>query len=166
MSLPIYHLINIRSIQVEDLNSLLNREINFKHPVALSLKLLPFDQQTALVGLIENFFSTNNLSYKYPYPVYLVMDQEKTITRMPSVKNISELPRFFAKKETKMNVKESYLFNKNTLLQQEIMNADAELIQSNIDRFGANHRKVFDLENERLFYRSILNQVIKVKKNG
>ena len=166
MSLPIYQLINIRSIQVEDLKSLLNREINLKQPVALSLKLLPFDQQTALVGLIENFFATNNLSYKYPYPVYLLMDQEKTITRMPSVKNISELPRFFAKKETKMNVKESYLFNKNTLLQQEIMNADAELIQSNIDRFGANHRKVFDLENERLFYRSILNQVIKVKKNG
>lgn len=166
MSLPIYQHINVRTIQLEDLKNFLNREMNIKHPVAINLKHLDLDQQREMVGLIENFFSSNNLSYKFPYPVYLVMDQERTITQMPTVKTLEELPRFFNQKDTKMNVKESHLIGRNKLLQQEIKNADAESVQGSIDNYGKIHRKVFELEKERLFYRSILNRLVKAMKNG
>ncbi|MBA2404734.1 MAG: hypothetical protein H0V66_08175 [Bdellovibrionales bacterium] len=166
MSLPIYQHINVRTIQLEDLKNFLNRDMNSKHPVAINLKHLDLDQQREMIGLIENFFSTNNLSFKFPYPVYLVMDQEKTITQMPTVKMLEELPRLFNQKETKMNVKESHLLGRNKLLQQEIRNADAEVTQGAIQNYGTIHRKVFELEKERLFYRSILNRLVKASKNG
>lgn len=166
MNLPIYQHINVRTIQLEDLKNYLNRDMNSKHPVALNLKHLDFDQQREMVGLIENFFSTDNLSFKFPYPVYLVMDHETTITQMPTVKTIEELPRFFNQKDTRMNVKESHLLGRNKLLQQEIRNADAEAVKTNIESYGSMHRKVFELEKERLFYRSILNRLVKANKNG
>jgi hypothetical protein len=166
MSLPIYQHINVRTIQLEDLKNYLHRDMNAKHPVALNLKHLDLDQQREMVGLVENFFSTNNLSFKFPYPIYLVMDQDKTITRMPTVKTTEELPRFFNQKDTKMNVKESHLLGRNKLLQQEIKNSDAESVHENIQSYGNMHRKVFELEKERLFYRSVLNRLVKASKNG
>lgn len=166
MSLPIYQHINVRSSQLEDLKHYLHREMNLKHPVAIILKHLESDHQREMVGLIENYFETNNLSYKFPYPIYLVTDHERTITRMPAVKTTEELPKFFTQKESKMNVKESHLIGRNRLLQQEIKNADTEVIQGNIEKYGNIHRKVYEMEKERLFYRSILNRIVKAKKNG
>lgn len=166
MSLPIYQHINIRTFQLDDLKNFLHREMNLKHPVAINVKHLEFDQQREVVGLIENFFETNNLSYKFPYPIYLVMDHQKTITQMPAVSTLEELPKFFNQKESKMNVKESHLIGRNRLLQQEIKNADTEVIQTNIDKYGSIHRRVYEMEKERLFYRSILNRIVKAAKNG
>ena len=166
MSLPIYQHVNIKTIQLEDLQNFLNPEMNSVHPVALNLKQLDLEQQREIVGLIENYFSTNNYSFKYPYPVYLIMDHEKAITHMPSVKTVEELPKFFGQKESKMNVKESHLIGRNKLLQQSIKNIDSEQIQENIQSYGNLHRKVYELEKERLFYRSILNRLVKVTKNG
>lgn len=166
MSLPIYQHINIRTFHLDDLKNFLHREMNFKHPVAINLKHLEFDQQREVIGLIENYFETNNLSYKFPYPIYLIMDHQKTITQMPAVASVEELPKFFNQKESKMNVKESHLIGRNRLLQQEIKNADTEVIQSNINKYGAIHRRVYEMEKERLFYRSILNRIVKAAKNG
>ena len=166
MSLPIYQHINVRSAQLEDLKNFLHREMNLKHPVVINLKHLEFDQQREMIGLIENFFQTNNLSYKFPYPIYIVTDHERTITNMPAVKSTEELPKFFGQKESKMNVKESHLIGRNRLLQQEIKNADTEVIQTNIEKYGSIHRQVYEMEKERLFYRSILNRMVKAAKNG
>ncbi len=166
MSLPIYQHINVRTIQLDDLRNFLNKEMNLKHPVALNLRHLDLDQQREMIGLIENFFSTNNFSYKFPYPVYLVMDHEKTITQMPSARSTEELPKFFSQKESKMNVKEAHLVGRNRLLQQEVLNADAQSVQADIDSYAASHKKVFEVEKERLFYRSILNKLAKARKNG
>jgi len=55
---------------------------------------------------------------------------------------------------------------RNKLLQQEFKNADSEFVEYNIQNYGAIHKKVFEREKERLFYRSILNQLMKASKNG
>jgi hypothetical protein len=165
MSLPIYQHINVRSIHLDDLKNVLHQEINLKHPVALNLKALEPDQQREIIGLIENFFVSHNISYKFPYPVYLVMDFEPTITQMPSAKSFEDLPKFYSQKDSKMNVKESYLASKNRLLQQEIKNADALGIQNRLIQYGSSHRKLFDLENERLFCMEILGRLRKDKKS-
>lgn len=166
MSLPIYQHVNIRALQLEDLKNFLHPDMNLKHPVALNLKHLDPTQQLELIGLIENYFVTENLSYKFPYPIYLIMDHENTVTHMPSVRSVEELPKFFTQKETKMNVKESHLIGRNKLLQQEIRNADSEVTQNNIKKYGQSHRQIFEIEKERMFYRSILNRLMKAKKNG
>ncbi len=166
MSLPIYQHINVRTIQLEDLKNFLHREMNLRHPVALNLKHLDLDQQREMIGLVENFFSTNNYSYKFPYPVYIVSDHERAISQMPVINSVDQLPKFFSQKESKMNVKESHVIGRNKLLQLEIKNADAETVQAHVVQYGKIHRQVFELEKERLFYRLILNRLVKAKKNG
>jgi hypothetical protein len=65
-----------------------------------------------------------------------------------------------------MNVKESQLISRNRLLQQEITNADSQSIEESMNRYGQVHRQIFEMEKERLFYRSVLNRLMKGKYNG
>lgn len=166
MSLPIYQHYNLRSASLDDLSTLLSPELNMKHPVVMNLKFLDLDQQRELIGLIENFYVSHNISYKFPYPIYLMTDHEPTITKMPTVKVNEELPRFFTQKESKMNVKETHLVGKNRLLQQEIKNSDSLANQNSVNQYGNFHKRIFELESERVFYRTILNKLTKAKKNG
>ncbi|HXH76505.1 MAG TPA: hypothetical protein VNJ08_16155 [Bacteriovoracaceae bacterium] len=166
MNLPVYQTITIKSAALEDLGSFLHFDLNLKHPVVFSMKHLDEDEQRELIGLIENYFVTNGISYKFPYPVYILTSHESTISGLPLVKNLEQLPKFFTPKEGKINVKESQLLSKNKLLQQEIRNGDSLSNEIEMKVFGKIHKQLFVLEEERLFYRSLLNKLVKVKSNG
>ena len=72
MSLPIYQHVNVKAIQLEDLKNFLSEDMNTRHPVALNLKPLDLEQQREIIGLIENYFSINNISFMagVSYPVF------------------------------------------------------------------------------------------------
>lgn len=164
MSLPVYQTITLKAQVLDDIQSILSPEMNLKHPVVLNLKFLDLDQQREVIGLIENFFVTENLSFKFPYPVYLISDHQPSITKMSMVKESNELPQFFSQKESRMNVRESHLASRNRLLQQEIKNSDPSVHLSELRAYGEQHRLIFELEQERQFLGSILNKLVKVKK--
>jgi hypothetical protein len=84
---------------------------------------------------------------------------------MPTVKSLDELPRFFNQKDSKLNVKESHLLQRNALLQQEIKNADAEFVIETVKTYSSIHRKVHELDTELQFYRSVLNRLIRAERN-
>lgn len=166
MSLPIYQHINVKTASLEDMNNLLNPDMNLKHPVVLNLKALDLDLQRETIGLVENYFFSHNLSFKFPYPIYILSDHEPSIARVPLVRTPQELPKFFSQRETKMNVKESHLAGRNKLLQQEVKNSDTSVNLQELAHYGDSHKKIFELEEERSFYRSILNRLMKGTKNG
>lgn len=165
MSLPVYQHLNLASASLDYLSNILNPELNLKHPVSMNLKNLDLDDQREVIGLIENYFVSNNLSFKFPYPVYVISDHEKSISKMPLVNDIKELPRFYVQKESRMNVKEAHLAGKNKLLQQEIKNTDASSNVKDIETYGEAHRIIYELDIERKTYRAILNQLLKAS-NG
>lgn len=166
MSLPLYQYINIRSTSVDELNSILRPDMNMRHPVVLDMKSMDLDQQRETIGLVEIFFISTNLSYRFPYPVYILSDHEMSISKMPIVCDKKNLPKFFSQRESKMNVKEAHMAEKNKLLQQEVKNSDASSNISEILNYGESHKVIYQLEKQRIFYRSILNDLMKVKKNG
>ena len=166
MSLPIYQTINLKSASLDEVKALLGQDLNLKHPVAINLKNLDHDQQREVIGLIENYFVSHNLSFKFPYPVFVICDHEKSVTKLPLVNKSEELPKFFSPRDSKMNVKESHLIGKNKLLQLEVRNSDASSNDKGINNYGESHRIIFELEEERKFYRTILNRLVKVKKHG
>jgi hypothetical protein len=166
MNLPFYHNYNLRSSSYDELNSILVPEVNLKHPVVINIKILELEQQREFIGLIENYFVSNNISFKFPYPIFVMTDHETTMTNLPLIKKPEDLPRFFIQREGKMNVKETHLANKNKLLQQEIRNADSVLSSDNLKTYGVNHRRIYEMEEERLFYRSIINKLLKANLNG
>lgn len=166
MSLPFYHHIHLKSASLEELDFILKADLNLKQPVAIHLKNLNFDLQRETIGLIENFFSSQSLSYKFPYPLYLITDHEKSLARIPLVKKQEDLPRFFLQKDSKMNMKEAQLAGKNKLLQQEIRNCDSLSSHEQVAFYGETHRAIFQMEEERNFYRFILNRLVKVNRHG
>ncbi|HLW57418.1 MAG TPA: hypothetical protein VKY27_08540 [Bacteriovoracaceae bacterium] len=165
MSLPFYHIYTPRSSSYEDLDQILHEQMNLKHPVVISLKNLEFNVQREFIGLIENYFSSKNLNFNFPYPVYVLTDHESSISNLPLIAELEELPIFYKKKEGKMNVKESHLLSKNKLLQQEIHNTDSKQSYEALENFGRMHRIIFDLETERLILKELMTKIQKVK-NG
>jgi hypothetical protein len=163
MSLPVYQHINLKSASLEDLSHILDPDLNLKHPVVINLKTMDMDQQREAIGLIENYFVSQNLSFKFPYPIYLVSDHETSITKVALVSETQNLPKFFTQRESKMNVKETHLAGKNKLLQQEVRNSDASANIEDINNYSYSHRIIFELQEERRFYRSILNKLMKAK---
>jgi hypothetical protein len=166
MSLPVYDFTSYKLSSIADLNQVLKVEMNLKHPCVLNLKHLEPKDQRTLLSHIEHFFVSNNISYKFPYPVYIVTDIDRATTGMLVVKETAELPRFFSQKEGKMNVKEMHLSSKNRLLQQQVINMDSIDTLKRTTQYGALHKKIYDLEAERQFYRSVLSRLTKGKKNG
>ncbi len=163
MNLPIYQHINIRSQVFEDLNSILTAEMNIRHPVVFNLRSLDIDLQREFIGLIENYFTTQNVSFTFPYPMYLVTDHDPSISEMPVINTVEELPQFYNQKEGKMNVKETHLIAKNKLQQQEIRNSDPRTTDESLEHYGHIHRKIFKLDQERNFYRHLLDHLTKKK---
>lgn len=166
MSLPLYQMISIKTGSLEDLNELLKKDMNLRHPVALNLLSLDVDTQREFIGLIENFFVSENISFKFPYAVYLISVHEPSISLMPVISDPSRLPRFYQQKEGRMNVKESHLAGKNKLLQQEVANADSSLHQSEVRSYALFHRRIYELERERDFCLDLLNRLTKRTRNG
>lgn len=166
MSLPLYQIIQVKTNSLEDLGDILKKDMNLRHPIALNLLALDEDTQRDFIGLIENFFMSENVSFKFPYPVYLVTIHEPSISMMPIVSEQGKLPRFYQQKEARMNVKESHLADRNKLLQQEVANADSSLHASEVRSYSLFHRRIYELQRERDFCMGILNKIMKVKANG
>jgi hypothetical protein len=165
MSLPVYQVIQVKTSSLEDLNEILKKDMNLRHPVVMNLLALDLDSQREFIGLIENFFVSENISFKFPYAVYLVTVHEPSISLMPVVPSMDKLPKFFQQKEGRMNVKESHLAGRNKLLQQEVANADSTLHQSEVRSYTLFHRRIFELEKERDFCLELLNR-LKKASNG
>lgn len=138
--------------------------MNLKHPVVFHIQELELDIQRDVIGAIENFFAEQNLSYKFPYPIYVISGHELSITNVPIVHTPDELPKFFTSRDSKMNVKESHLAGKNKLLQQEVKNSDSNANIKHLEDYGSSHKIIYELEQERVFYRTILNRLVKGKK--
>jgi hypothetical protein len=166
MSLPVYRHIHVRTDSIDDLVALLSPDLNVKNPVAFHLVTLNLDQQKEMVGIIENYFDTENVSFKFPYPIYVISGLESSISGMPMTSSQDELPKFFSQKEGRMNVKETHLALKNKLLNQEIKNVDPRLTRDNLEAFALEHRQIYELQIENSFYRVLLQKMGKVKKRG
>jgi hypothetical protein len=165
MGLPFYHIYNVRSPSFEDISHLLTPDLNLKFPVVFNLLAIDRDQQREIIGLIENFFVSANISYLFPYPVYILTEHESSISSLPLVRSMRELPKFYQQREGKLNVKENHVAEKNRLIQQEIKNYDAAETQKQCTSFADIHREIFILEEERLFYKSVFTRLMEAK-NG
>lgn len=166
MSLPVYHQIQFNSGNIDDLASYIKPEMNLRHPIILNLLELDPDLQRETIGLIENYFVSENFSFLFPYPVYVITVHEPSITRMKVARSTSELPKFFSQKEGRMNVKEGHVAGKNRLLQQEIQNADTSAHQNELLNYAHLHRQIYEKELERQFLRELLSKLVSGTTDG
>lgn len=166
MNLPVYQFLNLTSSNIDDLESLLKPDLNFRTPCVMNLLELDSDLQRETIGLIENHFTSQNLSFLFPYPIYILTVHEPSITRMPVVGKAEDLPKFFNQKENRLNVKESHILSKNRLLQQEIRNTDPYQNREELEAYANFHRKLFAGDRERAYLRELLTRLLNGVKVG
>jgi hypothetical protein len=164
MNLPIYQQVVVKSTGQDELRYFLSPDMNLRFPWAINLLELDMPDQLEVIGLIENYFASNNISYLYPYPVFVLSALESTVTQMPLVNAKVELPRFFAQKDNKTNVMEANLLGRNKLLQQEIKNCDSMSNQQELFHYTQTHRQIYELELERSYYYSLLERLKQVPR--
>lgn len=166
MNLPVYKHLKINHFSQEELREILSEELNLRHPVAIDISEMPQADQKDFIYFLEQYFTRRNESFLFPYPVYLIGQIDSSKTKIPIVLSKKDLPKFFSKKESRMNVKEASLAKKNNLIQQEIKNSDPNFYLNEIQSFGETHRTIFKQEIERNFYRKLLSQIFKGQMNG
>lgn len=166
MSLPVYKLLKFTVFSPEELEEVISEDFNLRSPVVLDILEMQEEKQKEFIVFVENFFTKRNESFLFPYPIYLLSLVDSSITKLPIFKEKKELPRFFNKKESRMNVKESGLAGKNKLIQLEIKNSDPNFYQQEIKNFGETHRIIYRQEIERVFYRKLLSQLFKGQQSG
>jgi hypothetical protein len=161
MGIAFYHIHSLSNAYREEIHERLSTEINLENPVALDLRNLPVaDQRLALIE-IETFFLTQNQSPRFPYPVYILTDLEDMASILVTLKSPDELPKFFSKRSSKLNVKETHLSQKNSLLQRAVKNSDPLHYSEVIKDFSEAHQTIYHQERERLFYEEILGRLKK-----
>jgi len=164
MSLPSYKIFKIKGHNQQDFLEILNVEINLKQPIVIDVKGLDVDEQWNIIKLIDQYFIKHDISFKFPYPIYVLTIHEHGPSNIPLLKNEDELPIYFQKKETRINVKEMSILNKNKLLQRELQNAVSAKTQGNIEEYGHRHRLIHEKEKELNFYKSIYKDLKRKKK--
>jgi hypothetical protein len=166
MNLPVYQFLNLNASNIDDLEGLIKPDLNIRTPLVINLLELSPDLQRETIGLIENTFVSQNSSFLYPYPVYLLTVHEPSITQMAVVNKMEELPKFFNHKESRLNVKEGHILSKNRLLQQEIRNTDPHQNREELEKYAEFHRRLFAGDQERRFLRELLTRLLNGVKVG
>lgn len=145
----------------EELRELLTPDLNLQAPVVFDVRELPEEDQNGARQLIEVFFRDHNLSLRFPYPVYAITKITAGDDPLIGLTTERELPRFFTKRSGKMNVKETHLAEKNSLIQREIKNSDYAHSLKAIGAYAKSHHKIYLGEQERFFYKEILESLEK-----
>jgi hypothetical protein len=161
MNLPVYKFIKLKNNFHDDINSIFKTDLNLKSPVVFNLSDLTYEITEQIVKFIETYFKVHNLSLRFPYPVYVISKYEWIVSEISFFQNEKDLPQFFSKKDTKINLKESQLVLKTKLLQQELLSADPSSYEEKIKSYSKKHKVIYELEVERRSYQQILNHLIK-----
>ena len=148
----------------EELQELLITDLNLENPIVFDLRVLAEEDQSMAFNLIEDFFRRTNLSLHFPYPIYALTKVARGNGSLVTLRSERELPRFFTKRSGKMNVKETHLAEKNSLIQREIKNIDFAHSSKAITNYSKSHHKIYLGEQERFFCRGILENLVKEEK--
>lgn len=159
MSLPVYKYLKFTFFSPEELEEVICEDFNLRSPIVLDILEIQEQDQIEFIRFVENYFTKRNESFLFPYPIYFLSRIDCSLTKIPILKEKKQLPRFFSKKESRMNVKESGLADRNKLIQLEIKNSDPNFYIQEIKNFGETHRAIFRQEKERVFYRKLLSQL-------
>ena len=148
----------------KELQELLHPDLNLQNPVVFDLRELSTEDQEKVLRLIDSFYNDNNLTIRFPYPVYAFTTVHEKSQGVVTLGSEKELPRFFTKRSGKLNVKETHLSEKNALIQREIRNTDLGTSVKTLKDFAGAHKKIYLGEKERLFYEGILERLEKGTK--
>jgi hypothetical protein len=148
MILANYQIITIKNNDLLQISELLNHDINLRRPIAFKLTDMTLDDQREVIGIIENWFDTEKVSWKFPYPTYFISDIGASLGQIPIVKTHKDLPRLFQFKESRLHVRETQLLEKNYLIQQQIKNFNSDETDGLIKKYADGHKTLRRLQFE------------------
>ena len=106
--------------------------------------------------MIEDYLQQQKISPQFPYPVYVVSEQDISSERVRVIRDESEIPKYFQVLKENLKPSESLDFHKINMLTTKISNAPiAERLQLIVET-RAETKKLFMISREAQYYEDLL----------
>jgi len=155
MKIPIFEELFFENYESDYIREKLDDSRIGKVPTYINLTTLTKDEQINTVSKLKTLFLELNLSSRFPYPCYLILENNQD-QYFPTVSSVKELPDHFFKKVKRPNNKELQLLNKLSLKVEKIRNLDMNRIMEDLIHTSNSQRKLYDNTKE-LYFLEILN---------
>jgi len=159
MALPFYKFITILENDLSNFEIILKNESNRKHPLVFDTSELDPENQRKIIGHIEDFYSKQNKSHRFPYPIYILTILSRNSSNLSLISSIKQLPHFYHFQNLKCSEAEKKMLKANDLIQQEIINTDTQDVERNLKLFSRSHKRIALLEAERNCYQTLLKKI-------
>lgn len=155
MKIPIFEELFFENYELDYMKEKLDDSRIGKVPTYINLTNVPKDDQNDTVLKLKELFIQLNLNPRFPYPCYLIV--ENNIDKyFPTANSVKELPDHFFKKVKRPNNKELQLLNKLSLKVEKIRNLDMNRIMVELTHTSNSQKKLYDNTKE-LYFLEILN---------
>lgn len=155
MKIPIFEELFFENYELDYIREKIDDSKIGKVPTYINLTNVPKDNQKDTVLKIKDLFLELNLNSRFPYPCYLILEQNDD-HYFPTVSSVKELPDHFFKKVKRPNNKELQLLNKLSLKVEKIRNLDMNRIMVDLVQTNISQKKLYENTKE-LYFLEILN---------
>jgi hypothetical protein len=155
MKIPIFEELFFENYELDYIREKIDDSKIGKVPTYINLTNVPKDNQKDTVLKIKDLFLELNLNPRFPYPCYLILEQNDD-HYFPTVSSVKELPDHFFKKVKRPNNKELQLLNKLSLKVEKIRNLDMNRIMVDLVQTNISQKKLYENTKE-LYFLEILN---------
>ncbi len=158
MQLPIYKEIYIEKVDKNIIKRLVLSQPLGKAPLVFKVSHLENEESKA-ISLIEEVLRESMISCLFPYPIFALSTMSGYKGEIKIISDLKNLPRYFDRKETKINVKGQSTLNKVKILQKKIYNSNVSDQIQKTKNFASKHKILFNLAQEGDFLEKLLSKV-------
>jgi len=163
MELPIYQNIHIDSSDYKTLKKTLKDKKLGKIPTIINIDPEIKTSVKELTLILEKILKELKINPFFPYPIYLITEEDASGSPIPVLKNKTYLPSLFKCKKNKISNKETSVYKKMVVSRDKILKInifDCLLAIANVKKFN---RELFSLTKEGIFYENIMSNLHKRK---
>lgn len=159
MHLPIYKEITLKDIDAASLDKRLSEEPIGNAPLYLDLSGKKSHEVGELLLNLRLLFKKLGKDPKFPYPFYIIAQNDHGPSSFPIVESISQLPEFYFCHHKHVSGKESKLAQKLDIHTGKINNLDMRKINMTIKSLATKQKELFLLAKENDFLAEIIERL-------
>jgi len=162
MKIPIFEELILKDLSLDCFVEVTIQKNIGKVPYYINLKQHKPEDYAQLLSDLENYFILSNLSPRFPYPVYLLLN-EKINHFFPNETDVKNLPQHYFRKVRRPNIKEIHLLQKLFVKIERVHNLNLNQIKDEIDQQRNNHKKLYTQAKKISILESIINALLHQK---
>lgn len=163
MKIPIFEEIQLIDLNTEKMRIIVSDSKIGKVPCYINLSNLDKTTLKKTVSELEEMMNEYNLSYDFPYPLYIISPFQPR-TNLPWSQSVRDLPEHYFKKVKRPNNKEINLINKLSIKIEKIKNLNIFKSLEEFKKTSKLQRKLYNETLELHFLEKVESKILKKAK--